>query len=94
MSSHVCLQCGHEEALFGTGGGERLASTNGLALLGRLPLNLSIREASDSGKPIVISDPESAAAAAYRNIAREMTRVLASQQQSNTVKFPDIVVEH
>ena len=93
MSTHVCSQCGHEEALFGSGGGERLASASGLTLLGRLPLMRSIREASDAGQPIVISDPASDAAAAYRDIARKVKSVLTSQRQADALKFPDIIVE-
>ena len=93
MSLHVCSQCGHEEALFGSGGGERLALESDLPLLGRLPLLRSIREASDAGQPLMISDPDSAAVAIYRDIARNVTAILAGQQKKDAVKFPDIVVE-
>ena len=93
MSSHICSACGHEEAIFGTGGGEQMASDFDVELLGQLPLKASIRSQTDSGNPTVVSDPESPAATAYRDAARRMTAVLAGQGKDYSSKFPKIVVE-
>ena len=72
MSLHRCSQCGHTEHLFGEGGGERIASEYDTELLGALPLDLSIRELTDRGKPPVISEPDGTVAQAYRDIARRV----------------------
>jgi ATP-binding protein involved in chromosome partitioning len=70
MSTHVCSNCGHEEAIFGVGGGNRLAQEGGAELLGSLPLDIRIRQQADGGVPTVADDPESALAYRYRDIAR------------------------
>lgn len=57
MSTHVCSQCGHEESIFGAGGGQSMASEAGIDLLGSLPLEMGIREHADSGKPTVVAEP-------------------------------------
>ena len=57
MSVHVCSQCGHQESIFGVGGGEHLAQKYGIPLLGSLPLDIHIREQTDSGRPTVVGDP-------------------------------------
>jgi ATP-binding protein involved in chromosome partitioning len=93
MSTHVCSACGHEEAIFGEGGGERMAADFEVELLGQLPLNAKIRELTDSGNPTVIGDPESAAALAYRQAARRMAARLATSGKDYSSKFPNIVVE-
>lgn len=72
MATHICSQCGHEEHIFGAGGGERIASQYNCPLLGALPLDLSIREQADGGKPSVATDPDSAVSQIYRQIARRM----------------------
>jgi ATP-binding protein involved in chromosome partitioning len=93
MSTHVCSACGHEEAIFGQGGGEQMAADFDVELLGRLPLDAKIRELTDSGNPTVIGDPESAAAQAYRQAARRMAARLAMRGKDYSSKFPNIVVE-
>ena len=93
MSTHICTSCGHEEAIFGSGGGEQMAGDFDVELLGQLPLKASIRSQTDSGSPTVVSDPDSSAAAAYRNAARRMAAVLAGQGKDYSSKFPNIVVE-
>jgi ATP-binding protein involved in chromosome partitioning len=70
MSIHVCPKCGHESHIFGAGGAERMCRDYGTELLGQLPLDESIREQADSGKPTVVSDPDGTAAEIYRRIAR------------------------
>ncbi|HVT35767.1 MAG TPA: iron-sulfur cluster carrier protein ApbC [Nevskiaceae bacterium] len=70
MSTHVCSSCGHEEHIFGAGGGARLAAQYGVELLGSLPLDIRIREQADGGNPTVAAEPESELALRYRSIAR------------------------
>ena len=93
MSTYVCSECGHEESIFGAGGAERMAEDFDVPLLGALPLDAQIRRQTDAGQPTVISDPESAAAAAYRSAARRMAAALAMQGKDYSAKFPKIVVE-
>ncbi len=69
MATHVCTQCGHHEAIFGEGGGAALARDYAVDVLGRLPLQLNIREQTDRGAPPVLSDPESAVSLIYRDMA-------------------------
>ncbi|MFN3880689.1 MAG: iron-sulfur cluster carrier protein ApbC [Nitrincola lacisaponensis] len=85
MSLHICSSCGHEEAIFGTGGGERIAREYQTELLGQLPLVASIREQTDSGVPSVVSEPEGRVAAIYREIARktaDLTKKIAADGNS------------
>ena len=70
MSLHVCSQCGHEDPIFGSGGGERMAADYDVRLLGQLPLDLSIRTQADGGEPSVIADADSDPAVRFRQIAR------------------------
>jgi len=93
MSTHVCSSCGFEESIFGAGGGDRMAEDFDIAVLGQLPLEAKIREQTDAGNPTVVSDPDSAAADAYRAAARRMTARLAVQGRDYSSKFPKIVVE-
>jgi ATP-binding protein involved in chromosome partitioning len=72
MSVHICSNCGHAEAIFGAGGGERLARDYGVSVIGSLPLDLSIREHSDAGTPLLISQPDSAIAGIYHALARQL----------------------
>jgi ATP-binding protein involved in chromosome partitioning len=65
----------------------------GVELLGKLPLDASIREQADSGNPTVVSDPDSPAAEAFRSAARRMAAALAMQGKDYSAKFPKIVVE-
>jgi ATP-binding protein involved in chromosome partitioning len=76
MALHICSNCGHEEAIFGNAGGERLAAQYNVELLGRLPLQMSICEQTDSGKPPVVAEPDSAVARIYREIAVKIAALL------------------
>ena len=93
MSTHVCSSCGHEEAIFGAGGADKMAEDFDVTLLGRLPLDASIGEQTDAGKPTVVSDPDSMVADAYRQAARRMAAALAIRGKDYAAKFPKIVVE-
>ena len=94
MSTHICSSCGHEDALFGSGGGETMAKDYDVELLGQLPLERRIREQTDSGKPSVVAEPDEAPAAAYRKTAIRMAARLAMQGRDYSSKFPNIVVEN
>ena len=79
MAVHVCSSCGHAEHVFGEGGGRRMAAQYGVPLLGSLPLELAIREQGDAGTPVVVAQPDSAAARAYRAAARQLAVTLAQR---------------
>jgi ATP-binding protein involved in chromosome partitioning len=93
MSMHICSQCGHEEAIFGHGGGVSMAEKNQIELLGALPLDINIRQLADSGRPTVVADPDSRAAEMYRAIARKMAAKLALRTKDYSGKFPNIVIK-
>ena len=94
MSLHICSQCGHEEPIFGTGGGESLARESDVELLGQLPLERRIREETDSGKPTVVAEPDSRISQIYRDIARRAAARLAAQAKDYSAKFPRIVIQN
>ena len=94
MSTHICTECGHEEALFGSGGGKRMAEEYAVELLGELPLDRRIREQTDSGTPSIIAEPDEGPANAYRDTARRMAAKLAMQGKDYSAKFPKIVIEN
>ncbi len=93
MSTHICSECGHEEPIFGAGGGQRMATDYDVRLLGSVPLDMSIRVQVDGGKPSVVSDPEGAIAQSYREIARKTAAALAGQAKDYSAKFPNIVIQ-
>jgi len=90
MSTHICSQCGHEESIFGSGGGNRMAEEYDVPLLGKLPLALRIREDLDRGMPTVVSDPDSALTASYRELARNTAARLAMTPRSLDLNLPQI----
>jgi len=94
MSTHICSQCGHHEPIFGEGGGQQMATDAEVDLLGQLPLELGIRQQADSGRPTVVSDPESKTSEIYRDIARKMAARLSRQSKDYSAKFPKIVIQN
>ncbi|MFO1506011.1 MAG: iron-sulfur cluster carrier protein ApbC [Lysobacterales bacterium] len=94
MSTHVCSNCGHEEHIFGEGGGGRMAAQYGVPLLGSIPLDIRIRAETDAGNPTVAAEPESAIAQRYREIARNATARLSLRARNKAIPFPKIVVEN
>jgi ATP-binding protein involved in chromosome partitioning len=94
MAVHRCANCGHEEHIFGAGGGERMAQDYGVSLLGSLPLDIRIREQADSGYPTVVADPDSRAAEVYREIARKVGAKIAEKAQDFSGAFPKIVIQN
>jgi ATP-binding protein involved in chromosome partitioning len=88
MSHFCCPACGHEAPIFGRGGAKALAAELGLPLLAEVPLALEVREHTDSGLPLVISVPESIAAAAYRGLAAQVwAAVNAPARKISSVKI-------
>lgn len=94
MSMHICSQCGHEEAIFGEGGGKMMSLKNNVDFLGALPLDINIRKFADSGRPTVISDPDGRAAQIYKEIARKTAARLALKAKDFSTRFPTIVVQN
>ncbi len=94
MSIHICSECGHEEPIFGEGGGKRMAEESGVEVLGALPLDIHIREQADSGNPTVAAMPESRIADIYREIARKAAAKLAATSKDYSAKFPKIVIQN
>jgi ATP-binding protein involved in chromosome partitioning len=94
MSTHICSNCGHEEHIFGEGGGRKMAEQYDVDFLGALPLDRRIREETDSGKPTVVAEPESRIAQIYREIARRTAARLSQHAKNYAAKFPKIVIQN
>jgi ATP-binding protein involved in chromosome partitioning len=94
MSIHICSNCGHEEHIFGSGGGKSMSDQYGIDLLGSLPLDMAIRVETDSGKPTVVAQPESRVTEIYREIARKTAAKLSLQAKDYAAKFPRIVIQN
>lgn len=94
MSTYICPKCGHEEHIFGADGGMRMAAEYDVDLLGRMPLDISIRELTDAGRPSVIADPNGKIAGLYRDIARRIGAKIALLSKDYTTKFPSIKIQN
>jgi ATP-binding protein involved in chromosome partitioning len=92
MSVYVCPNCGHAEHIFGADGGRKMSAEYGVDYLGALPLNLSIREQADSGRPTVVSDPDGEIAAIYKAVARQVAVKIAQRAKDFSSKFPTISI--
>src|SRR5436309_1859043 len=91
MSYFVCPDCGHEADIFGRGGGEALAGEMSIPFIGRVPIYQPIREGSDTGVPLMISDPDCPAARAFM-AAAERTAAQVSIASYNRPTIPLTVV--
>jgi len=94
MSIHVCSRCGHEEHIFGEGGGEKMCKDYGVELLGSLPLDIRIREHTDTGRPTVVADPQGRVAGIYRRIARRLAVKVDELTLDHSELFAKIVIEN
>ncbi len=94
MAMHVCTKCGHIEHIFGQGGGERMSKDYDVEYLGGLPLDIRIREQTDSGTPTVVADPDGPVAAIYRQIARRVAVKIGDKARDMSLKIPSIVVQN
>jgi ATP-binding protein involved in chromosome partitioning len=92
MGTHVCSKCGHEEPVFGSGGGRSMAEQYGVALLASLPLDIRIREQTDGGCPTVAAEPDSPLGLAYFEMARR-TAARLSVVQAAAPAAPKFSVE-
>ena len=91
MAMHTCSSCGHQEHIFGSGGGERIANEYKTQLLGAMPLDLTIREFADQGMPTVVKEPESIIAGQYREIARTLAAKLAERGKNDANPVVQII---
>jgi len=89
MSTHICSNCGHAEAIFGEGGGNKVSKDYQVPLLGRLPLDIQIRQQSDAGTPTVIAAPDSPAAKTYREVALRLAAELCKLEVERAI--PNVV---
>jgi ATP-binding protein involved in chromosome partitioning len=87
MSYFIAPDTGNRYDIFGQGGGERLATMYGVPFLGSIPLGISVREGGDKGIPVVVSEPDSPQALAFKHVAEEVAR-----QVSIEAMKPELVV--
>ncbi len=92
MAVYCCPNCGHTEHIFGQGGGHKMAQDFNMPYLGALPLNLSIREQADAGRPTVVADPDGEIAGIYKAVARQVAVAVAGKAKDYSSKFPTITV--
>ena len=92
MAVYCCPNCGHTEHIFGADGGKRMAEQFKVDHLGSLPLNLSIRQQADEGRPTVVADPDGEIAALYKAVARTVAVKIAQRAKDFSAKFPTITV--
>ena len=93
MSTHICSSCGHEDHIFGEGGGQRMADDYDIDFLGDIPLDGKIRENMDDGKPTVVADPDGTVSTTYKSIARKASAKLANRKKDYSAAFPNIVIQ-
>ncbi len=94
MSTHICTQCGFEEPIFGSGGGEGLSADYEIPLLGQLPLAMEIRSSLDEGNPTVVSAADSALAETYLAFARRTAGVLSQMPRNLKLELPNIILQN
>ncbi len=93
MSVHICSNCGHSEAIFGSDGGKALAERLNVPLLGQLPLTLAVREAMDSGRAKASQENHPTVAKLYTDVAFNIALTIADKGKDYSQAFPKIVVE-
>ena len=91
MSYFCCPSCGHRSEIFAHGGARACAAKYGVDFLAEIPLELAVRETSDDGRPIVVSDPEHPVAEAYRSLALTVRDKLSAARGGAARQFPRIV---
>ena len=94
MSTHICSNCGHEEHIFGEGGGKRMSVEYSVEHLGDIPLDGRIRSDADGGRPTVVADPDGSLAQANRTIARNASGILSVRKRDYSEVFPSIVIQN
>ena len=91
MSHYVCPSCSHESDIFGKGGGERMATDLGVPFLGRIPIYEPIRVGSDTGKPLVIAEPDSPVSRSFFDVAERTAAQVSIASFDTTVPAPEPV---
>jgi ATP-binding protein involved in chromosome partitioning len=94
MALHTCSNCGHQEHIFGEGGAARMSAEYGVPVLGSLPLDIRIREQTDSGRPTVVAEPDGELAQTYKAIARRVAIAIADKAKDMSLKMPTIKVSN
>jgi ATP-binding protein involved in chromosome partitioning len=84
MSYFICRHCGEREEIFGHGGGKKTAEMLGVPFLGEVPLDPKVVVGGDSGAPIVVLDPQSAAARAFEEVAAHVLAQIESGTEGHT----------
>jgi len=90
MSHFACPQCGHESDIFGRGAGEVLAHDMAIPFLGRLPIYEPVRIGGDTGRPIVVTEPQSPVAQAFRSVAEQAAAQVSIASFSRTIPLTPV----
>jgi ATP-binding protein involved in chromosome partitioning len=93
MSLFICPNCGHESHIFSHGGAKREAEKLGVEFLGEVPLDMEIRETSDSGRPIVVSNPDSPHSKVYVSMAERVWQKVEASIGAQARQAPKIVMQ-
>ncbi|MEI2387127.1 iron-sulfur cluster carrier protein ApbC [Breoghania sp. JC706] len=93
MSYFLCPHCGERSDIFGHGGARAEAEKLGVPFLGEIPLHMDIREKSDAGTPVVVSDPDGTHAALYRDVASRVWAEVTRQRDGGEQAAPSIVFD-
>ena len=93
MSYFICPDCGSRHDVFSTGGAEKEAAKLDVAFLGGIPLDMTIRQTSDAGEPIVATQPENPHSKAYSSIAQKIWDSLEGQNAEGPATIPAIIIE-
>jgi len=93
MSYFLCPQCDHRTDIFSHGGARTEAERYEVEFLGEIPIDIAIRESSDSGHPIVISQPDGPHATAYRGIAQRLWEKISGEADEAAPEAPRIVIQ-
>ncbi|MGE0847290.1 MAG: P-loop NTPase, partial [Flavobacteriaceae bacterium] len=93
MSYFLCPSCGTRSDIFGNGGARKEAEKLGVEFLGEIPLHMDIRETSDAGRPVVVSDPDGAHAKIFRDIAEKVWAEIGRAAELAGKAAPKIVME-
>ncbi|MCG7391939.1 Mrp/NBP35 family ATP-binding protein [Microvirga sp. ACRRW] len=91
MATFVCPHCGQTSHIFGHGGARSEAERLGVPFLGEVPLNMTIRELSDAGRPVVATDPDGPHAKIYKDMAQRIWTALSGGDAARPA--PRIVIE-
>lgn len=93
MSSYVCSHCGQIEHIFGKDGGRLMCETYGVDSLGNVPLDITVRERTDEGKPVVAAEPDGLVGRVFRDIAWQIAARVALKPKDMTGMFPPVTVQ-